>query len=176
MSRSNPFVKKPRRPNLTVLAVGEGETEEAFLKFLKLLYNERDNGISIKVKYAGGGGPECVIDHTIKMNPENYDRTFVLLDKDKPCSPKHITKARKPNINIIWTDPCIEGLFLKIRGMRINTNVHDSAYYKRIFENKYLNGNDKLIPEKYDQIFSLVLLEKSRILVNELDQIILLMT
>jgi len=176
LSRSNPFAKKPRRPNLTVLAVGEGETEEAFLKFLKALYNKRDNGISIKVKYAGGGGPECVIDHTIRMNPENYDRTFVLIDKDKPCSQKHIDKATKLNIKIIWADPCVEGFFLKIRGMRINTNVHNSAHYKKIFEDKYLNSNDKLIPEKYDQIFSLALLEKSRKLVDELDQIICLMT
>jgi hypothetical protein len=176
LSRSNPFAKKPRKPNQTVLAVGEGETEQAFLKFLKLLYNKRDNGISIKIKYSGGGGPECVIDHTIKMNPENYDRTFVLIDNDKPCSPKHIKKAKMFKLNIIWCDPCVEGLFLKILGTKINTNIHNSAHYKKLFEDIYLNSDDKLIPEKYNQLFPYDLLEKSRISVNELDQIINLMT
>jgi len=40
MSRSNPFARKPRKPNWTVLAVGEGETERAFLQFLKGLLPE----------------------------------------------------------------------------------------------------------------------------------------
>jgi hypothetical protein len=176
MSRSNPFAHKPRKPNWTVLAVGEGETERAFLQFLKGLYNKRDDGISIKVNYAGGGDPECVIDHAIKLNPRNYDRAFVLLDKDLLCSPKYLKKARTHKLELIWCIPCVESLFLQILEPAFEPSVKSTTECKRLFEGKYLGENEKLDPEKYAKIFSLEFLESRRRQVQELDIIVKLMT
>ena len=176
MSRSNPFIRKPRQPNWTVLAIGEGETEKAFLQFLKGLYNKREAGISIKVNYAGGGDPECVIDHAVKMNPKNYNRAFVLLDKDLPCRQTYLKKARTNKLELIWCIPCIEGLFLKILETAFDASVKTTADCKRLFEGKYLSENEKLDPEKYAKIFSHGFIESKRGQVQELDRIIKLMT
>jgi len=176
MSRSNPFIRKPRRPNWTVLAIGEGETEKAFLQFLKGLYNKREDGISIKVNYAGGGDPECVIDHAVKMNPKNYNRAFVLLDKDLPCRQTYLKKARTNKLELIWCIPCIEGLFLKILETAFDASVKTTSECKRLFEGKYLSEGAKLDPEKYAKIFSHGFIESKRGQVQELDRIIKLMT
>lgn len=176
MSRTNPFIRKPRKPNWTVLAVGEGETEKAFLHFLKTRYSTRDDGIFIKILYAGGGGPECVIGHAIKMNPKNYDRAFVVLDKDISCRSSYLRKAKTHKLEIIWCVPCIEGLFLKLLEPALDPSVKSSADCKSIFEDKYLGEDEKLDPEKYAGIFSLALIESRRRQIQELDRIIKLMT
>ncbi|MEI8172085.1 MAG: hypothetical protein WCH07_01225 [Deltaproteobacteria bacterium] len=96
------LIRKPRKPNWTMLAVGEGETERAFLQFLKSLYNKRDDGISIKVNYAGGGDPECVIDHAVK--------SLISLDKKKqpPYTPvhrkQHLIKTLSKNVDFSQDD------------------------------------------------------------------------
>jgi hypothetical protein len=176
MSRSNPFIEKPRQANWTVLAIGEGETEKAFLQFLKGLYNRREDSISIKLAYAGGGNPECVIDHAIKLNPKTYDHAFVLLDQDVPCRPSYQTKARKNRLELIWCVPCVEGLFLKILEPAFYPPTKTTSDCKRLLEDKYLGEREKLDPEKYAKIFSRDLLEDRRGQVVELDRIVRLMT
>jgi len=166
MSRSNPFIHKQREPNWTVLAVGEGETEKAFLQFLKGQFNKRDDGISIRINYAGGGNPECVIDHAIKMNPKNYDCAFVLLDKDLPCRDRYLKKARTNKLELIWSVPCIEGLFLKIIEPTFNPLVKSTNECKRLFADNYFNDDEKLDFRKYEIIFSYALLESRRVQVR----------
>jgi hypothetical protein len=176
MARSNPFIRKPRQPNWTVLAVGEGETDKAFLKYLKARYIKREDGISIKVECAHGGGPECVITHSIKLNPRNYDGAFALLDADRPCRSSYLKKAKEKRLELIWSDPCIEGLLLKILDPAFNPSVHKSSECKKLFESHYLNKDEKLVPEKYVEYFPLDLLENHRRQVPELDRLIRLMS
>lgn len=176
MARSNPFIHKPRKPNWTVLAIGEGETEKAFLQFLKGQFNKRDDGISIRINYAGGGNPECVIDHAIKMNPKNYDCAFVLLDKDLPCRDTYLKRARTNKLELVWSVPCIEGLFLKIFEPTFNPLIKSTNECKRLFADNYLNDDEKLDFRKYDIIFSYALLESRRVQVQELGAIVRLMT
>ncbi len=172
MARSNPFINKPRKPNWTVLAVGEGETEKAFLQFMKGQFNKRDDGISIRIHYAGGGDPECVIKHAIKMNPKNYDRAFVLLDKDLPCRPTYLKKAQTNKLELIWCVPCIEGLFLKIIDPAFDPLVKSTNECKRLFADKYLNDDDKLDPRKYEIIFRYDFLENRKMQVQELELLV----
>ena len=176
MARSNPFIHKQRKPNWTVLAVGEGETEKAFLQFLKGQFNKRDDGISIRINYAGGGDPECVIDHAIKMNPKNYDCAFVVLDKDLPCRETYLKKARIHSLELIWCVPCIEGIFLKIIEPAFNQLVKSSAECKRLFAEKYLSDDQKLDFRKYEDIFSFDFLEERKMQIQELGTIVRLMT
>ena len=176
MARSNPYIHKLRNPNWTVLAVGEGETEKAFLQFLKGKLNKRDDGITIRVNYAGGGGPECVIDHAIKMSPKNYDCAFVLLDKDLRCRENYFKKARVYRLELIWCIPCIEGLFLKILKPTFDPATKSTDACKQFFEGTYLNDDDKLVPIKYESIFDYDLLERRRMEVRELGTLVRLMT
>jgi hypothetical protein len=176
MSRSNPFIRKPRYPNWTVLAVGEGETEKAFLQFLKRLYNKRGDGVSIRINYAGGGDPECVIKNAIKMTPRSFNQAFVVLDKDLPCRLLYINKARVSRLELIWCVPCIEGLFLKILIPGFDPSARSAAECKKLFEQRYLDENDKLDPDKYEKVFSFQILEIKRAEITELGKIISFMT
>jgi len=171
MSKSNPFKLKPCCPIITVLAYGEGSTERAFLKYLRDVYCNRYSGISIKVKNGGGGSPEDVLDKTIKNKYSgDYQNTFILLDTDKKWSNEFKQKAKKNEIKLIGSVPCMEGLFLLIL---INKS---SGQCKKEFEKRYLDKKKKLIPENYKKIFPKKLLEKRRKKIPILDEIISIMT
>ncbi len=176
MARSNPFIRKPRQPNWTVLVVGEGETEKAFLQYLKYIYIKREDGIFAKVECAHGGGPECVIIHSIKLNPRHYDRAFVLLDKDRPCHASYLKKAKTKKLELVWCDPCIEGLLLKILKPVFNSSIHKTSECKRLFEDNYLDANEKLLPKQYERYFPRGLLEDRRHQVPELEKILMYLT
>lgn len=47
----------------TLLVVGEGETEVAFLSYLKRVYCQGENTVKVTVRNAYGKGPEHVLDH-----------------------------------------------------------------------------------------------------------------
>lgn len=176
MARTYPFARKPSRPNQTVLAVGEGDTDVAFLKYLKSLYVRRECGISVKVENAHGGGPESIIRSAVKLTPRNYDRAFVLLDKIPTCSATSIRKARQSHLDLIWSIPCVEGLYLAILEREWNPAGHTSAECKTRFEDNYLNEREKMIPEQYGRFFSYELLENLRLSIPELNKIILILT
>ena len=112
MSRSCPWKLKPQKAKLTILAFGEGQTEEAFLRYLGSLYILRESGISIKYGSAGGKDPEYMIDRVIreKKGYDVYDAIFILLDSDKLISKETLEKADEHNIQVIQSVPCVEGL------------------------------------------------------------------
>lgn len=173
MSRTNPFVRKPRKANRTVLAIGEGKTEGAFLRFLKKRYCKIDNGIAVKIIDARGGDPRCVIDYAIKQTQNaEYDCVFVLLDADRPCPDTHKKKARKKNIELIWCRPCIESLLLQILEPGFDGSTKTAVNCKQLFETKYLDKKAKLEPENYEALFGLELLERRRSEISELNNII----
>ncbi len=111
---------KRRTPRHTVLLVGEGTTEWAFLKHIKSLYISRGCGVSATIRNAHGKGPDHVVDYAIRQcrNAE-YDRVRVLLDTDLEMSVAARGRAGVKKIQIIGSTPCIEGLLLKILDERV---------------------------------------------------------
>lgn len=66
---------------------------------------------------AGGKGPEHVITHAITCKKcDSYDFVIVLLDTDLPWPKKHTQKALNAGINLLGSNPCLEGLLLDILG------------------------------------------------------------
>lgn len=101
----------------TVLLVGEGKTECAFLEHIKSLYIFRGCGVSAKIRNAHGKGPDHVVDYAVRQCCNaDYDRVVALLDTDLPMSSAARRRARSKKIEIIGSTPCIEGLLLKILG------------------------------------------------------------
>lgn len=100
----------------TLLLVGEGHAEKAFLSHLKSLFS---NGtFKVSVVTAGGKGPEHVITHAISCKRcDGYDYVIVLLDTDLAWPKKHIQSALTSGINLIGSEPCLEGLLLDILGL-----------------------------------------------------------
>mgnify|MGYP001167344237 CR=1 FL=1 len=99
----------------TLLLVGEGYAEKAFLSHLKSLFS---NGVfKITIVTAGGKGPEHVISHAISCKKcDGYDFVIVLLDTDIQWPRTHVQKAMSAGLNLVGSDPCLEGLLLDVIG------------------------------------------------------------
>ncbi|WP_114196265.1 RloB domain-containing protein [Edaphovirga cremea] len=101
----------------TLLLVGEGHAEKAFLSHLKSLFSNGTFKVSIVT--AGGKGPEHIITHAISCKKcDGYDFVIVLLDTDLQWPKKYIQDALKVGINLVGSEPCLEGLLLDILGRK----------------------------------------------------------
>jgi hypothetical protein len=161
MSRTNPFKRKPRHAKKTILIVGEGPTEKAFLDHIKSVFLARDYGVSVSTRPAGGGSPDQMLNKTIRWK-EGFDQSFIVLDGDIPLSPQFSKKARSKRIAIIISNPCIEGEFLEVlHHAGFSKAGKSSDTCKRIFHENYLSENDKTDRNCYGRFFTQEALEKS---------------
>ncbi len=162
-----------RRTKKTILIIGEGSTEKAFLQYIKGLYITRDMDISIKIECGSGGSPRNVVEKAIRLcGSRGYDKCFVLIDADIPlrADRKLFSRMKKrPKIIVLKSTPCIEGLFLVILGYAGNNS---SNQCKNIFESKYLAPNKKTDKRSYEHLFSKDMLDEKRILIIELNNIL----
>jgi len=108
-------VRRVRQAQTTVLIVGEGDTDVAFIRHLSRLYNVRGCGVSVTIRNAHGYGPEQVLEYAIgQARVGDYDRRAALLDTDMPWTEVVKKRARSKRIEMLPSDPCLEGLLLRI--------------------------------------------------------------
>jgi hypothetical protein len=173
MSRTNPYKKKRRQANKTLLFFGEGMNEEIFLKYLRGLY-ACNNDVAVTIKKGRGGDAENIVLDAIKV-PGGFNRRVVILDNDKPKN--EIKKARqlakKKKIRLLENTPCLEHLLLLI--LSSNEVSSDSKKCKKIFEEKYISKSHRKEIYEYDKHFPKDLLEEKRKLIKLLDYIIRIM-
>lgn len=106
-----------RTQRVTLLAVGEGDSEEAFLKYLRSLYCADHAGVNVTVRNAHGKGPGNVVSTAIgHMRNRAFDRALALMDTDLAWNKKDREAARKAGLSLMGSVPCLEGLLLKILG------------------------------------------------------------
>lgn len=99
----------------TVLIVGEGDCEIAFLNHLKALYVPRGSGVRATLRNAHGKGPEHVVDYAVRQcRNADYDLRAALLDTDLTWPARLDKQARARRILLIPSSPCLEGLLLRI--------------------------------------------------------------
>lgn len=112
------MAKRPlRKTNKTVLIVVEGETEEAFVSYLKQLFCRRGMPLSVSVKNARGHGPEGVIDKLKSVaKTADFDHRLAVLDADIALLPAQEKWLRKEKIEQIFSAPAIEATLLTILG------------------------------------------------------------
>lgn len=109
--------KAKRTQRKTLLVVGEGHTEVAFLNYLKQLYCRDKEGVSVTVKNAHGKGPDNIVQTAIREQRRGqYDKVAAVLDTDIPWTEALQNDARKDQIDLIGNMPCIEALFLRLLG------------------------------------------------------------
>ena len=162
----------PRRQiqQKTVLIVGEGFCDTAFLKHLKSIYDSRHSGVRITIKNAQGKGASNVIDTALKIRQRiTYDVIGILYDIDVPPTPGIARKARVAKLLLIEAEPCLEGLLLKI----LKKYVPNSCKECKSKIRGHLIGKDQTDPAAYAG-FTKETLEKSRSSIPELDRLILL--
>lgn len=126
MRRATPTTRHQRT---TLLAVGEGDSEEAFLKYLRSLYCADHAGVSVTVRNAHGKGPGNVVNSALgHLRNRAFDRALALLDTDLEWTPKDRDAARKAGLRLIGSTPCLEGFLLQILELPVPAN---SAQCKR---------------------------------------------
>ena len=102
----------------TMLIVGEGYHEEAFLSHVKQIYAPRGCGQAVTIKNARGKGAMHVIDWTIKQIANaHFDVVAAMLDTDKDWSPTVEKQARKKKIQVLASDPCFDAVMLRLLGV-----------------------------------------------------------
>lgn len=150
--------KLGRHAKKTVLIMGEGFSEVAFLEHLKSLYVERGSGTSVKIGNARGKGPENVLENTRRQSINGaYDEVVALMDTDIVWSDALKVKARKNKIQLLPSEPCLEGLLLQILNEPVKVS---SANLKKIMHPK-LSGNST-DRASYEKLFDKAILEKRR--------------
>lgn len=154
---------RPRRrvKLATLLAVGEGPADRAFINHLKGLYSH-DSGQKVTVDTADGGSPAVMIQHVIrKYRYADYDRRLLLLDEDIPIDADALKNARQGNIELIISKPvCLEGMLLCVLGQQIPNGANadhckatlypqlagkptDRNSYGQLFPRPVIDGTDK---------------------------------
>lgn len=109
--------KKDRKAKLaTLLIVGEGPIDKAFINHMKGLYGGQHTGQKVKVDSADGGSPADIIETTIrKYRHAHYDKRFILIDEDVPIRQQDYDSARKAKIELVVSKPiCLEGMLLDV--------------------------------------------------------------
>lgn len=163
---------KKRKANRTILIMGEGATEKAFLKHLKNLYGQRGSGLAITIRSATGGSPEAIVRYTENIIKNRaYDRVAILMDTDVEWSKEARERAKKWNITLIGATPCIEGLLLRILG---HTPPHRSEECKQACARIF--GGDLMDEMTYGVLITTPILEKQRQHIAELESLLALFT
>lgn len=175
MSRTNPYKKKRRSANRTLLMYGEGFCEEVFLKYLRGTYSY-GSGVAVTIRNGKGGGAiEVIIDAS--KEPGDFGRRVVILDNDK--SVQEMSKARSEaesrKIELLENTPCLEALLLAILRKGVSFSNKPPDWCKSEFESNYLDKHKRTEIEEYQKVFPKKMLEKRRKDVPILNQLILIM-
>lgn len=159
-----------RQQYRTLLLVGEGETEEAFLLHVKSLCVQRGSGLRVTVRCAHGKGAGHVVNYAIRQCSHQFDQVAALLDTDTDWTPAVQKRARQKRIHVLKSDPCIEAMLL--RAIRQNA-VGSAKELKARFA--LFVCNDALDPRRYVTHFGMDALEAGRSIEPTLDDLLRLL-
>ena len=134
----------------TLLLVGEGFDESAFLNHLKEKLIPRDAGLVVTIKNAKGKGAKHVIEWTIRQAAiAEYDVVGALFDTDTDWTPAVEKLAKQNKVLLLKSEPCFEAMMLRMLGI---TPDLDSKNLKTQFA-RFVN-NDATRCENYAEHFS----------------------
>ena len=122
-----------RQAARTLLLVGEGDAEVAFMRHLKGFYVQRGSGIAVMIKNARGKGAAHVVDFARRQSIGlAYDQVAALLDTDTNWDDKTRASARRAKVQVLPCEPCLEAVLLAIHGLPVDARLtvhlkHDFA-------------------------------------------------
>ena len=168
MSSNSP---KRRAILRTVLIVGEGACEVAFLNHLKTLFVKRGCGVTVKISNAKGKGSAHVVDFALKQSQNSaYDDVAALLDTDDVWTDALKKHAKKNKIKLVPSEPCVEGLLLEILDeFKMDSSQHLKAKMHLKLSRKETEATS------YATLFTVELLEERKTKVASLNTLIQLM-
>lgn len=114
-------MRKLRSIRQTLLIVGEGDAEVALLKHLRSLYTAGNAGRAVTVRNASGKGALHVVDYAARQRRNGeFTQTVALCDADTDWDHRAITLARKTQVDVVVSDPCLECWLLAVTGVQMN--------------------------------------------------------
>lgn len=148
---------KNRHSRRTLLIVGEGYCEVAFLTYIRQFHGVRGQGVQITIKNARGKGAAHVVETAVRsMANFGYDHVAVLLDTDTDWNEQVAGQAASKGIQVLASVPCFEAMLLRVLGQRLRGQKN----LKQQFFNHI--GNDGTRREDYRKHFRIELLEEAR--------------
>lgn len=155
----------------TLLLVGEGETEQAFLQHVKALYVPRGSGLRVTLRCAYGKGAGHVVDYAIRQaRVYQFDQIAALLDTDTDWTPAVQKLARQKRILVLKSEPCIEAMLLRV----IRQNAVGSAKELKARLAHFV-GDDALDPQHYATHFGIDALKAGRGIEPTLEELLSLL-
>lgn len=155
----------------TVLIVGGGYAEEAFLKHLKSLYTSKAAGRSLTVGNARGGRAVDVVAEAGRIGRRLPHKILVALFDAALDSKGSATKvAQKNKIVAVSCDPCLEAVLLRLHG---DLTERDTAGHKGAFAHRF--GSPAHDPAVYALHFPQELLNSTRASCQQLDELLRLL-
>jgi len=116
--------KHSRVQKKTLLIVGEGLDEEAFLRYLKSKLVNRDAGLMVTIKNAKGKGAKHMIEWTIRQaSIADYDNVAALFDTDTDWTQVVEALAKKKKVILLKSEPCFEAMLLRLLGITPDLNL-----------------------------------------------------
>ena len=152
----------------TLLAIGEGKADAAFLKYLRSIYCSGGDGVNVSVRDACGKGPSNVIGTAIgALRISSYDQKLCLLDTDLVWTEQNKSDAKRKKIELVGSTPCLEGLLLQILGRAVPASSPDCKQQLKI-----ITGKDMFEPDDYSANFGYAVLQNQRAQIPELDKLL----
>ncbi|RUR30175.1 hypothetical protein ELY33_10185 [Vreelandella andesensis] len=161
MARKRPQRSHKRQAKkTTLLIVGEGADDQAFIKHMQQQLLQRHSGIKPTIEKQSGGSPGNIIDNaTRKYAHQGFDQRFIVLDADIPPSQQERDKARKNGYSLIfWAPTCLEGALLDVLGEGVN--AHETAQQLKSRLHPRLNGTHTC-PVAYAALFPKTVIEET---------------
>ena len=103
----------------SLLVVGEGIHDRAFLNHMKDCYDGRETGQVVKIQSSDGGSPRNILMSAKKSTEVAYDKRYVLMDADVMIPQQDWAYAKKNKLEVILSTPvCLEGMLLEVLGIK----------------------------------------------------------
>jgi hypothetical protein len=158
----------------TALAYGEGEHDQALLRYLVSLYccNNPLNRPKITVRKGRGGSTHGIVEDALRV-PGNFNRRLIKLDKDRSADEIAIAEkiAEQYNCELHFSVPCIEALLLEILEPNKSYRDKSSSECKSAFAN-YMPDSKRGNPANYAALFPKSKLTRARKRLAELDELL----
>lgn len=101
----------------TLLIVGEGSHEVAFLQHIKCQMVSRGCGLRVTIKNAHGKGAMHVLEYATRISA-GFDTCAVMVDTDTDYTSFVEAQAKTKGMTIIASDPCFEALLFRMLGVK----------------------------------------------------------
>jgi len=154
----HPYKRHARVARRTLLVVGEGYAEVAFLKHIRDLYTCGGAGCSMAIANARGKGAQHVVAYAVRTaRATAHDQVAALLDSDTDWNEKVEAVARIKKISVLLCQPCLEGPLLHIHGVALDRST---AEHKKDFRDRF--GGDAHDAGLLEKCFPKELLDDAR--------------